>query len=171
MPGPKLPLPKLPKVVGTGSSSSDADIAFVTRLAGLLTEANITEIEVERSGLKVRVSRNGGPAPMVYASPPPVAAAPATAPVAKPAAVETDRSKHPGAVLSPMVGTAYLSAQPGAAPFVKVGDEVKEDQTLLIVEAMKTMNPIPAPRAGRIVQIVVSDARPVEYGEVLMIIE
>jgi acetyl-CoA carboxylase biotin carboxyl carrier protein len=174
MPGPKTPTPKLSKPAGPGTSGSDADIAFVTRLAGLLTEANIAEIEVERAGLKVRVSRSGAAgAPVMYAAAPQMQAQ-APAPAAKSvvaAPVEADLSKHPGAVLSPMVGTAYLSSQPGAAPFVKVGDEVKEDQTLLIVEAMKTMNPIPAPKAGRVVQIVVNDARPVEYGEVLMIIE
>lgn len=154
----------------------DTDIAFVTTLAHLLEKAGVTEIEVERAGLKVRVSRAASVAtPVVYAAPPAAAAAaPAAsaAPAAKPApAAEADWSKHAGAVTSPMVGTAYLSPQPGAAPFVQVGDTVKEDQTLLIVEAMKTMNPIPAPKAGKIVQIMVSDARPVEYGEVLMIIE
>ncbi len=168
--------------MATKSSSADqteGDIAFVTTLAHLLEKAGVTEIEVERAGLKVRVSRAAAAAaPVVYAAPPPAAAPaqaaqPAAAPAAaKPAApVEQDWSKHPGAVTSPMVGTAYLAPQPGAAPFVQVGDTVKEDQTLLIVEAMKTMNPIPAPKAGKVVQIMVSDARPVEYGEVLMIIE
>ncbi|MFT3808886.1 MAG: acetyl-CoA carboxylase biotin carboxyl carrier protein [Micropepsaceae bacterium] len=153
------------------------DIAFVTTLAHLLEKAGVTEIEVERAGLKVRVSRAASvAAPVVYAAPPVAAAAPAPTAAAAPAAkaapaAEQDWSKHPGAVTSPMVGTAYLSPQPGAAPFVQVGDTVKEDQTLLIVEAMKTMNPIPAPKAGKVVQIMVSDARPVEYGEVLMIIE
>ncbi len=152
------------------------DIAFVTTLAHLLEKAGVTEIEVERAGLKVRVSRAASvAAPVVYAAPPVAAAPAAAAPAATPAkaapAAEQDWSKHPGAVSSPMVGTAYLSPQPGAAPFVQVGDTVKEDQTLLIVEAMKTMNPIPAHKAGKIVQIMVSDARPVEYGEVLMIIE
>lgn len=157
------------------ADQAEGDIAFVTTLAHLLEEAGVTEIEVERAGLKVRVSRAAAAAaPVVYAQPAPAAAAPAPAPAApaKPVpAAETDWSKHPGAVTSPMVGTAYLSPQPGAAVFVQVGDTVKEDQTLLIVEAMKTMNPIPAPKAGRVVQIMVIDARPVEYGEVLMIIE
>jgi acetyl-CoA carboxylase biotin carboxyl carrier protein len=158
------------------ADQAEGDIAFVTTLAHLLEEAGVTEIEVERAGLKVRVSRAAAAAaPVVYAPPAPAAAAPAPAAAAAPAkpapAAETDWSKHPGAVTSPMVGTAYLSPQPGAAAFVQVGDTVKEDQTLLIVEAMKTMNPIPAPKAGRIVQIMVVDARPVEYGEVLMIIE
>lgn len=166
--------------MATKSSPADqteGDIAFVTTLAHLLEKAGVTEIEVERAGLKVRVSRAAAAAaPVVYAPPPPVAApapaAAAPAAPAKPAApVEQDWSKHPGAVTSPMVGTAYLAPQPGAAPFVQVGDTVKEDQTLLIVEAMKTMNPIPSPKAGRVVQIMVVDARPVEYGEVLMIIE
>jgi len=181
MPGPKKtsiplpPRPRFPRIAGeavTAKPGTDADIAFVTKLAGLLTEANISEIEVERAGLKVRVSRNAG-APVVYAPPPALSVATPAAPAAAKAAppAEADLSKHPGAVTSPMVGTAYIAPQPGAAPFVKVGDEVKEDQTLLIVEAMKTMNPIPAPKAGRIAQILVQDARPVEYGEVLMIIE
>ena len=169
--------------MATKSSSADqteGDIAFVTTLAHLLEKAGVTEIEVERAGLKVRVSRAAAAAaPVVYAAPPQAAApAPAVQPAAAPTAAakpaapaEQDWSKHPGAVTSPMVGTAYLAPQPGAAPFVQVGDTVKEDQTLLIVEAMKTMNPIPAPKAGKVVQIMVSDARPVEYGEVLMIIE
>ena len=161
------------------ADQAEGDIAFVTTLAHLLEQASVTEIEVERAGLKVRVSRAAAvAAPVVYA--PPVATAPAAAPppasplapAAKSAGpAEQDWSKHPGAVTSPMVGTAYLAPQPGAAPFVQVGDTVKEDQTLLIVEAMKTMNPIPSPKAGRIVQIFAGDARPVEYGEVLMIIE
>lgn len=168
------------KTTTATGAQSDGDIAFVTKLAHLLEEAGVTEIEVERTGLKVRVSRaSAAAAPVIYAAPPvaaataPVAAAAATsAPAAKAApAAEQDWSKHPGAVTSPMVGTAYLAPQPGAATFVQVGDTVKEDQTLLIVEAMKTMNPIPAPKSGKIVQIMVGDARPVEYGEVLMIIE
>jgi acetyl-CoA carboxylase biotin carboxyl carrier protein len=169
---PKIKLPE-----GPLARSTDSDIAFVTTLAHLLEKANITEIEVERTGLKVRVSRAtaAAPAQMMYAAPPAAAAptAPAApAPAVKPAApAETDWAKHPGAVLSPMVGTAYLSPKPGDPAFVQVGDTVKEDQTLLIVEAMKTMNPIPSPKAGRIVQIFTVDARPVEYGEVLMIIE
>lgn len=165
----------------TPADQTEGDIAFVTTLAHLLEEAGVTEIEVERAGLKVRVSRAAAAAaPVIYAPPAaaPVAAAPAApapsapaAPAAKAGPAEQDWSKHPGAVTSPMVGTAYLAPQPGAAPFVQVGDTVKEDQTLLIVEAMKTMNPIPSPKAGRVVQIFAGDARPVEYGEVLMIIE
>lgn len=172
--------PKIkPPTKNADGAAPDADITFVTMIAELLEHANVSEIEVEREGLKVRVSRHA-PAPtvMTYAPPPAAApiAAPATlsvsAPVApKAVAADADLSKHPGAVLSPMVGTAYVAPQPGAPPFVKVGDEVKEDQTLLIVEAMKTMNPIPSPKAGRITQILVKDATPVEFGEVLMIIE
>jgi acetyl-CoA carboxylase biotin carboxyl carrier protein len=155
----------------------DADIVFVTRMAELLGSAGITEIEVEREGLKVRVSRQAPPqAQVVYAPQPqqhaaPAAPPPAAAPVAAARPVDADLSKHPGAVLSPMVGTAYTAPKPGDPAFVQVGDTVKEDQTLLIVEAMKTMNPIPSPKAGRVVQILFQDARPVEYGEVLMIIE
>ena len=99
------------------------------------------------------------------AAPAPVAAAPA------PAAPAADLSKHPGAVKSPMVGTVYVAHEPGAAAFVKVGDRVTKGQTLLLVEAMKTMNQIPAPRAGRVTQIIISDGQPVEFGEPLMIIE
>ena len=169
------PRMKLP-VKTSDAGSAEGDIAFVTTLAHLLEQANVTEIEVERAGLKVRVSRATAAPQMVYAPAPtaaaPAVAAPAAAPAAKPAApAETDWSKHPGAVLSPMVGTAYLAPKPGDPAFVQVGDTVKEDQTLLIVEAMKTMNPIPSPKAGRITQIFAADARPVEYGEVLMIIE
>ncbi len=169
----------MPSKPSSPADQTEGDIAFVTTLAHLLEKAGVTEIEVEREGLKVRVSRAAtvaAAAPVVYAPPPAIAAAApaavAPAAAAKPApSAEQDWSKHPGAVTSPMVGTAYLAPQPGAAPFVQVGDTVKEDQTLLIVEAMKTMNPIPSPKAGRIVQIFVNDARPVEYGEVLMIIE
>ncbi len=161
------------------ADQSEGDIAFVTTLAHLLEKAGVTEIEVERAGLKVRVSRAAAvaapvmyaPAPAPVAAPQPAAAPAPTSPAKAAAPAEQDWSKHPGAVTSPMVGSAYLSPQPGAAPFVQVGDTVKEDQTLLIVEPMKTMNPIPSPKAGRVVQIFVGDARPGDYGEVLMIIE
>ena len=159
--------------------TTDTDVAFISALAELLNKNDLTELSVKREygeddSLEVRVVKQAtvvtvaaAPAPALHHSAP--AAAPVAA-AAAPAAPE-DPAQHPGAVTSPMVGTAYLSPQPGAAPFVQVGDTVKEDQTLLIVEAMKTMNPIPAPKAGKVVQIMVSDARPVEYGEVLMIIE
>jgi len=158
----------------------DADVAFIQSLAELLVENDLTELQVKRDygendSLNVRVSRGGTvvthaapaiPAP-VPATPQPPQAAPAPADTAPSA----DPTGHPGAVTSPMVGTVYLSAEPGAAPYVKVGDKVGEGQTLLIVEAMKTMNQIPSPRAGTVKRILVEDASPVEYGALLMIIE
>jgi acetyl-CoA carboxylase biotin carboxyl carrier protein len=162
--------------------NSDADVAFIKALAELLQENDLTELEVERDygeddRLAVRVSRQQivqqVAAPMqVHA---PVAAAPAPAAAAAaapaPAAAPSDPASHPGALSSPMVGTCYLSPEPGAAPFVKIGDQVSEGQTVLIIEAMKTMNQIPAPRAGTVKRILVEDASPVEYGAPLMIIE
>ncbi|MET0906281.1 MAG: acetyl-CoA carboxylase biotin carboxyl carrier protein [Tardiphaga sp.] len=157
--------------------AASADSAFIRELAQLLNETNLTEIEVERSGLHVRVAREihvtAAPAP-AYA-PAPVAAAPAPAPVAAIAAAVAplgpDYSKHPGVVPSPMVGSAYLAPEPGKPPFVSVGTKVTAGQTLIIIEAMKTMNQIPAPRAGTVTQILVEDGAPVEYGEPLVIIE
>ena len=146
-------------------ASSDLDKDLIRELAGLLDETGLTEIEWTHGERTVRVARQSGPV---------VAGAVAAAPAAAPAEVTpptSDRTSHPGAVLSPMVGTAYVASEPGAAPFVQVGSQVSEGQTVLIVEAMKTMNPIPAPRSGTIRQIFVSDGVPVEYGEVLMIIE
>ena len=137
------------------------DQELIRELADLLNETGLTEIELEREGTRIRVARGGG---IVYAQPP-AAAAPAATPVA------AAGPEHPGAVPSPMVGTAYLSPEPGARPFVDVGERVKEGQTVLIIEAMKTMNQIPAPRSGRIARIMVEDGQPVEYGEPLMIIE
>jgi acetyl-CoA carboxylase biotin carboxyl carrier protein len=136
----------------------------IRELARLLDETGLTEIEFERGGVRVRVARQGQP---VVAAP--RAAMSTDAPAA--GASSSDVSKHPGAVPSPMVGTAYLGPEPGARPYVEVGSQVRAGQTLLIVEAMKTMNQIPAPRAGRVVQILVEDAQPVEFGEPLMIIE
>jgi acetyl-CoA carboxylase biotin carboxyl carrier protein len=145
-----------------GPSSIDADA--IRALAELLTETNLTEIEIENGGGRIRVSRaaNGGH----YVAAPPSAplAAPAAADPAKPA------GPHPGAVPSPMVGTVYTAPQPGSPPFVKVGDNVKEGDTLLIVEAMKTMNPITAPRAGKVIEICVRDAQPVEFGQTLVVV-
>ena len=140
---------------------------LVRELARLLDETGLGEIEVERDGMRVRVARPAAAAgPGTPPVPPPVAA-PA------PAVLETagDPSKHPGVVTSPMVGTAYLGPEPGARPFVDVGSQVKAGETLLIIEAMKTMNQIPAPRAGTVTQILFDDGQPVEYGEPLMIIE
>jgi acetyl-CoA carboxylase biotin carboxyl carrier protein len=149
--------------------SSD-DSALIRELASLLDETSLTEIEIERAGLRLRVARNisiaaAMPAPVVTAAPI-AAAAPGTAAAAPP-----DLSKHPGAVTSPMVGTAYWAPEPGAKPFIDVGTKVSVGQTLLIIEAMKTMNQIPSPRAGTVTQILVEDGQPVEFGEPLVIIE
>jgi acetyl-CoA carboxylase biotin carboxyl carrier protein len=142
----------------------DVDDALVRKLATLLADTGLTEIEYEAGEQRIRVSRGGGTVAMGAAS------APTAAPVAaaKPAAAV--EGPPPGAVTSPMVGTAYAAAEPGAAPFVKVGDKVSKGQTLLIIEAMKVMNPIPAPHGGTVQEILFSDARPVEYGEVLLVV-
>lgn len=141
---------------------------LIRELARLLTETNLTEIEIEREDFRVRVARN---AVQVQATVP-FAAGPSDARggAAVTPAVENPAS-HPGAVPSPMVGTAYRAPDPDAKPFVEIGDKVRVGQTLLIVEAMKTMNQIPAPKAGTVKQIFVNDGQPVEYGEPLMIIE
>jgi acetyl-CoA carboxylase biotin carboxyl carrier protein len=143
---------------------------LIRELATLLDETNLTEIEVEREGLRVRVARNvtvTAAAPVFAANPGALHAAP----VAGAAAPITDLSKHPGIVPSPMVGTAYIASEPGARPFVDVGSKVAAGDTLLIIEAMKTMNQIPAPRGGTVTQILFEDGQPVEFGEPLMIIE
>lgn len=150
------------------------DARLVRKLADILTDTGLSEIEVEHEGLKIRVAKQLTSAPMAYAAPAPVAA-PTAAPAAAPAPAAADApaaARPPGDTInSPMVGTVYLQPQPDAPPFVKVGDTVSAGQTLLIVEAMKTMNPIPAPKAGRITAILVSDAQPVEFGEPLVVIE
>jgi len=147
------------------------DARLVRRLADILTETGLSEIEVEHAGLKIRVAKQlaAAPAQVTYAAPAAAsAAAPppaAHAPEAAPAQVRGD------AVKSPMVGTVYLQPEPGAEPFIKVGDTVAAGQTLMIIEAMKTMNPIPAPKAGKIAAILVEDGQPVEFGEPLVAIE
>jgi acetyl-CoA carboxylase biotin carboxyl carrier protein len=149
-----------------------SDGALIRELALLLDETSLTEIEIERAGLRVRVARNVSIAASVPAAAP-AAAAPAAAPALAAAAAATtaDFSKHPGAVPSPMVGTAYWASEPGAKPFIEVGSKVSIGQTLLIIEAMKTMNQIPSTRAGTVTQILVEDGQPVEFGEPLVIIE
>jgi acetyl-CoA carboxylase biotin carboxyl carrier protein len=145
------------------------DHDMIRALAKLLDETGLTEIEVEREGERVRVARQAQP---IAVAAPALPAAPLTA--ASRAAAEgtsLDAGQHPGAVTSPMVGTAYRAPEPGARPFVEVGSRVRAGETLVIVEAMKTMNQIPAPRAGTVVQILVEDGQPVEFGEPLMIIE
>ncbi len=148
------------------------DPDLVRELASVLNESGLSEIEVEHGELRLRLARTltAAAAPahthVVAAAPAPATPPPAAAP--SPAA---DAASHPGAVPSPMVGTAYLAPEPGAPAFIKVGDSVNAGQTLMVVEAMKTFNPIPAPRAGKVTAILVSDAQPVEYGEPLVIIE
>jgi acetyl-CoA carboxylase biotin carboxyl carrier protein len=159
-----------PEGKSTGKISSD-DSALIRELALLLDETSLTEIEIERAGLRVRVARNisiaaGVPTALSMAAP-----AVAAAPAAAAAAAVADLSKHPGVVPSPMVGTAYWAPEPGAKPFIEVGSKVSAGQTLLIIEAMKTMNQIPSPRAGTVTQILVEDGQPVEFGEPLVIIE
>ena len=139
---------------------------LIRELSALLEETGLTEIEIEESGMRVRVARQTLAAPMAAAAP---LRTPAPAGITSQAA--PDPAKHPGLVTSPMVGTAYLAPEPGARPFVDVGSKVIAGQTLLIIEAMKTMNQIPAPRAGTVIQILIEDGQPVEFGEPLMIIE
>ena len=153
----------------TASKFTSDDSALIRELALLLDETSLTEIEIERAGLRVRVARNVSIAASVPAGYQPAAAAPASAGVT-PAAV-ADLAKHPGVVPSPMVGTAYWASEPGAKPFIEVGAKVTIGQTLLIIEAMKTMNQIPSTRAGTVTQILVEDGQPVEFGEPLVIIE
>ena len=151
----------------TAAKFTSDDGALIRELALLLDETSLTEIEIERAGLRVRVARNISIAASVQSSAQPTAALPAAA---VPADV-ADMAKHPGVVPSPMVGTAYWSSEPGAKPFIEVGSKVTVGQTLLIIEAMKTMNQIPSPRAGTVTQILVEDGQPVEFGEPLVIIE
>jgi acetyl-CoA carboxylase biotin carboxyl carrier protein len=148
---------------------STSDSALIRELALLLDETSLTEIEIERAGLRVRVARNISIAASIPASIP--NSAPAVAPSAPASAVPPDLAMHPGVVPSPMVGTAYWASEPGAKPFIEVGAKVSVGQTLLIIEAMKTMNQIPSPRAGTVTQILVEDGQPVEFGEPLVIIE
>jgi acetyl-CoA carboxylase biotin carboxyl carrier protein len=160
-----------PEAKTTPKFSSD-DSALIRELALLLDETSLTEIEIERAGLRVRVARNISIAAGIPAGLPHVAHAAVAVPTsADPAAAVADFSKHPGVVPSPMVGTAYWAPEPGAKPFIEVGAKVTAGQTLLIIEAMKTMNQIPSPRAGTVTQILVEDGQPVEFGEPLVIIE
>ncbi|WP_102222849.1 acetyl-CoA carboxylase biotin carboxyl carrier protein [Acidimangrovimonas sediminis] len=158
----------------------DSDVAFIQALAELLNANELTELSVKREygdndSLNVRVTKQAtvvttaAPAPVAVA-----ASAPTAAPTAAPAPTapaHEDPAQHPGAVTSPMVGTAYLAPEPGAAAFITTGAQVKEGDTLLIIEAMKTMNHIPAPRAGTVKRILIEDGSPVEYGAPLVIIE
>lgn len=150
------------------NTSHDLEAGWIKELASILEETGLTEIEIEKNDIRLRVARQGAPVAVA----PPAAnytssaeAAPAEAPATKAPVA------HPGTVKSPMVGTAYLAPSPGSPNFVKVGDSVSEGQTVMIVEAMKTMNPITAPRAGKVDAILVSDSQPVEFDDALLIID
>ncbi|HVZ91163.1 MAG TPA: acetyl-CoA carboxylase biotin carboxyl carrier protein [Rhizomicrobium sp.] len=160
---------------GGDKAKSAVDAAAIRELAELLDETGLTEIEVERNGSRIRVARHAAHSVAPATSP----VAPATSPVAHssaaahqeaPAPLSASKGPPPGAVSSPMVGTVYVAPEPGKPPFVKVGDAVKEGDTLFIVEAMKTMNPIVAPRSGTVSEICVHDAQPVEFGQTLLVI-
>ena len=158
---------------GDSGKAEPIDTRLVRKLADILNATDLTEIEVERGDLKIKVARQAVYAQVAAPAPQQMAPAPATtaaapAPTAAPAAAAPARGEQ---IKSPMVGTIYLAAQPGADPFIKVGDKVAAGQTLLIVEAMKTMNPIPAPRAGTVLEILVDDTQPVEFGEPLVVLE
>ena len=161
------------------SKSSQVDQELIRAIAELLNKENLAEIEIEQEDFRVRVTRSYANETVTYAAPPQFAPAPAapaslapagSVPAAAPAAIE-DLASNPGTLTSPMVGTAYRSPEPGKPAFVDVGTKVSEGQTLLIIEAMKTMNQIPAHRSGTVTRILVQDAQPVEYGEPLVVIE
>lgn len=162
----------MPEKTGT---SGKFDTGLIRELAAILRDADLGEIEIEQGDLRIRVSKPdvavSYAAPVYSQAPAAAAPAPAVASAPAPAAVAAPTGDHPGAVKSPMVGTVYLAAEAGAAQFVKVGDTVKVGQTLLLVEAMKTFNPVPAPRAGKVTAILVANEQPVEFGEPLVIIE
>ena len=168
MADPKTTAPKL-------KNEAEIDTTLVRQLADILNDTSLTEIEVERGELRIRVAREAAPVMQYAAAPaqaaPVAAAAPAAAPAAMPSDPATIVAKSGEEVKSPMVGTAYLQASPEAPPFVQPGDKVKKGQTLLIVEAMKTMNPIQAPRDGVVREVLVGDAQPVEFGEPLVLLE
>ena len=170
----RSPKPAAAKATAADIDAQGIDTKLVRKLADILSETGLTEIEVAQGELKIRVSRGGvavPAAPVTYPAAPAPAAPPAAAPSAEvpssaPAAMPAGEQ-----VKSPMVGTIYLQPQPEAPSFVKVGDKVTEGQTLLIIEAMKTMNPVPAPRAGKVAAILVGDGQAVEFGEPLVVIE
>ena len=148
--------------------SSSPELDLVRALAKILSDTHLAEIELEQKGTRVRVSRGMTTVAATVPHPQPL---PSPPPLPVPDVVADDPRSNPNAVKSPMVGTVFLAAAPGAAPFIAVGSDVKVGQTLLIVEAMKTMNQIPSPRAGKVTQILVENAQPVEYGEPLVVIE
>jgi acetyl-CoA carboxylase biotin carboxyl carrier protein len=162
------------KTSSPGNDTERPELSLIRSLAEILADTGLTEIELEQKGTRVRVSRATNISTTValptagiqaFAPPPPASANSAPAPAA------AEATAHPGTVKSPMVGTAYLASAPGANAFIEEGTEVKQGQTLLVIEAMKTMNQIPAPRAGKVVRIFVANGQPVEYGEPLVVIE
>ena len=168
---PPTKKPSATKTAGKPGPAGDTELDLIASLAAILNSTGLTEIELDRKGVKVRVAKTVHAVASI-ASPPPAAHGHVhVAPAAEAPSVAAARADHPGAVKSPMVGTVYLAPVPGAAAFVEVGASVREGQTLLIIEAMKTMNQIHAPRAGKVTHIFVENGRPVEYGEPLMTIE
>jgi acetyl-CoA carboxylase biotin carboxyl carrier protein len=156
------------------TAKSKLDATFVRELADILNDADLGEVEVEHEGLRIRVSKATSMAPAASVAVPmpaaiPAAAAPSATPA--PAAPPADNAPPSDAISSPMVGTVYHAAEPGAKPFVSIGDKVRAGDTLMLIEAMKTFNPIDAPKAGTVKQILVEDGQPVEFGEPLIIIE
>jgi acetyl-CoA carboxylase biotin carboxyl carrier protein len=165
----KSPAAKAPASSGSGS---DPELTLIASLAEILNRTGLSEIELDRRGTRFRVSKQIGvtavQAPTVQHHAP---AAPAAPPTTAETAVKARDAEHPGAVKSPMVGTVYRASTPGAPPFVEVGSTVKQGQTLIIIEAMKTMNQIPSPRDGRVTHVFVDNGQPVEFGEPLVVIE
>jgi acetyl-CoA carboxylase biotin carboxyl carrier protein len=159
-------------MVKDNKGKASVDQELIRELAQLLTETGLTEIEIDREGMRVRVARQQAPALALAPAAPAAALQPASTP-AQPQAGSgaDDPGKHPGCVRSPMVGVAYLAPEPTAAPFVTIGTRVTQGQTLLIIEAMKTMNHIPAPKSGVVARVLVANSQPVEFGEPLVIIE
>ena len=160
------------------TSKTKLDAGLVRELAAILREADLGEVEVEHEGLRIRVSKATSmtpPAPAIVQAAPavaaPAAAAPAAAPAAPAAAASTPAAAPSNATTSPMVGTVYLSPEPGAKAFVNVGDKVKKGDTLMLIEAMKTFNPVTAEAAGTVKEILVDDSQPVEFGEPLIVVE
>ena len=161
-------------MASTPKKTASTDTKLVRELAKILNDTGLTEIEMEKGSLKIRVAKGGGQiVQAMAAAPAPVAAPAAPAAQSQPVAAPTtkkDAAAHPGAAKSPMVGTVYTRPSPDADSFVKVGDKVKEGDTIVLIEAMKTFNPITATKSGKIEEILVEDAQPVEFGEVLFII-
>ena len=156
------------------SGKKETDIDLIRELAGILNDTDLNEIEMKKGDLKIRVSKGGGQMVQAYSAPQAPAPAQASAPAASSAPAESQddsgSATHKDSTTSPMVGTAYTRPSPDADPFVKVGDSVEEGDTILLVEAMKTFNPITAPRSGKVEKVYVEDAQPVEFGEALFVI-